>query len=123
MKLERWECFVNASGKRSSVDARPGHGGGPHRPARHGPCGHGAGPRLRAGDQVLVIAHGNSLRALCRVLDVLSEAEVESLNIPTGQPLLYRFTPSLMPLVRGGQYLNPMAAKTAAALVAAAGGT
>lgn len=80
-------------------------------------------PRLREGQDVLVIAHGNSLRALCRVLDRLSDAEVEALNIPTGHPLLYRFTPNLVPLVRGGEYLNPLAARIAAALVAAAGGT
>ncbi|WP_024366832.1 2,3-bisphosphoglycerate-dependent phosphoglycerate mutase [Arthrobacter sp. TB 26] len=79
--------------------------------------------RLRAGEDVLVVGHGNSLRALCRVLDRLSDAEVESLNIPTGHPLLYRFTPDLAPMVRGGEYLNPLAARTAAALVAAAGGT
>jgi 2,3-bisphosphoglycerate-dependent phosphoglycerate mutase len=79
--------------------------------------------RLRAGESVLVVGHGNSLRALCRVLDRLSDAEVEALNIPTGHPLLYRFTPDLVPLVRGGAYLNPLAARTAAALVAAAGGT
>jgi 2,3-bisphosphoglycerate-dependent phosphoglycerate mutase len=79
--------------------------------------------RLQAGEDVLVVGHGNSLRALCRVLDRLSDAEVEALNIPTGHPLLYRFTPDLAPLVRGGEYLNPLAARTAAALVAAAGGT
>ena len=79
--------------------------------------------RLRAGEDVLVIGHGNSLRALCRVLDRLSDAEVEALNIPTGHPLLYRFTRDLAPLVPGGEYLNPLAARTAAALVAAAGGT
>ncbi|WP_104173629.1 2,3-diphosphoglycerate-dependent phosphoglycerate mutase [Arthrobacter sp. Y81] len=80
-------------------------------------------PRIRAGEHVLVIGHGNSLRALCLVLDGLSHAEVESLNIPTGHPLAYRFTAGLMPVVRGGEYLNPLAARTAAALVAAAGGT
>lgn len=80
-------------------------------------------PALRAGKDVLVIGHGNSLRALCRVLDRLTDAEVEALNIPTGHPLLYRFSPDLVPLVRGGEYLNPLAARTAAALVAAAGGT
>ncbi|MDN4643904.1 2,3-bisphosphoglycerate-dependent phosphoglycerate mutase [Arthrobacter sp. PsM3] len=79
--------------------------------------------RLRAGDDVLVIGHGNSLRALCFVLDGLSHAEVEALNVPTGHPLLYRFTRDLAPLVRRGEYLNPLAARTAAALVAAAGGT
>ncbi|MCB5292419.1 2,3-bisphosphoglycerate-dependent phosphoglycerate mutase [Arthrobacter sp. SO3] len=79
--------------------------------------------RLREGEDVLVIGHGNSLRALCFVLDRLSHAEVEELNLPTGQPLVYRFTPDLAPMVRGGEYLNPLAARTAAALVAAAGGT
>jgi 2,3-bisphosphoglycerate-dependent phosphoglycerate mutase len=80
-------------------------------------------PRIRAGEDVLLIGHGNSLRALCLVLDRLSHAEVEALNIPTGHPLLYRFTPELVPLVRCGVYLNPLAARTAADLVAAAGGT
>jgi 2,3-bisphosphoglycerate-dependent phosphoglycerate mutase len=80
-------------------------------------------PRILAGEDVLVIGHGNSLRALCFVLDGLFHAEVEALNIPTGHPLLYRFAPELVPLVRGGKYLNPLAARTAAALVAAAGGT
>jgi 2,3-bisphosphoglycerate-dependent phosphoglycerate mutase len=80
-------------------------------------------PRIRAGEDLLVIGHGNSLRALCLVLDRLSHAEVEALNIPTGHPLAYRFSPGLVPLVRRGEYLNPAAARTAAALVAAAGGT
>lgn len=80
-------------------------------------------PRIRAGEDVLVIGHGNSLRVLCLVLDGLSHAEVEALNIPTGHPLLYRFSPHLVPVVRCGVYLNPLAARTAAALVAAAGGT
>jgi 2,3-bisphosphoglycerate-dependent phosphoglycerate mutase len=80
-------------------------------------------PRILAGEDVLVIGHGNSLRALCLVLDRLTHAEVEALNIPTGHPLAYRFAPDLVPVVRGGEYLNPLAARTAAALVAAAGGT
>jgi 2,3-bisphosphoglycerate-dependent phosphoglycerate mutase len=80
-------------------------------------------PRLEAGADVLVVGHGNSLRALCCVLDRLTEGEVEALNIPTGHPLLYRFTPGMVPVVRGGEYLDPLAARTAAALVAAAGGT
>ena len=80
-------------------------------------------PDILAGKDVLVIGHGNSLRALCLVLDGLSHAEVEALNIPTGHPLAYHFTPALAPVVRGGEYLNPLAARTAAALVAAAGGT
>ena len=80
-------------------------------------------PRIRAGEDVLVIGHGNSLRALCLVLDRLSHTEVEALNIPTGHPLVYRFAPDLVPVVRGGEYLDPLAARTAATLVAAAGGT
>lgn len=80
-------------------------------------------PRLLAGQDVLVVGHGNSLRGLCFVLDGLTGAEVEALNIPTGHPLLYRFSPDLAPAVRGGEYLSPFAARTAAALVAAAGGT
>lgn len=80
-------------------------------------------PRIRTGEDVLVIGHGNSLRALCLVVDGLSHAEVEALNIPTGHPLVYRFGPGLVPLVRGGEYMNPAAARTAAALVAATGGT
>lgn len=80
-------------------------------------------PRILAGEDLLVIGHGNSLRALCLVLDGLSHDEVEALNIPTGHPLVYRFTPDLKLLVRGGHYLNPQAALAAAALVAAAGGT
>jgi 2,3-bisphosphoglycerate-dependent phosphoglycerate mutase len=80
-------------------------------------------PGFVRGEDVLVIGHGNSLRALCLVLDRLSHAEVEALNIPTGHPLAYRFAPDLVPLVPGGEYLNPLAARTAAALVAAAGGT
>ncbi|HEY8701831.1 MAG TPA: 2,3-diphosphoglycerate-dependent phosphoglycerate mutase, partial [Arthrobacter sp.] len=79
-------------------------------------------PRIREGGDVLVIGHGNSLRALCLVVDRLSHAEVEALNIPTGHPLVYRFAPDLVPVARGGEYLNPPAARTAAALVAAAGG-
>jgi 2,3-bisphosphoglycerate-dependent phosphoglycerate mutase len=80
-------------------------------------------PRIRAGEDVLVIGHGNSLRALCLVLDGLRHAEVEALNIPTGHPLVYRLSADLVPGVRGGKYLNPLAARTAAAMVAAAGGT
>jgi 2,3-bisphosphoglycerate-dependent phosphoglycerate mutase len=80
-------------------------------------------PRIRAGEDVLVIGHGNSLRALCLVLDRLSHAEVEALNIPTGHPLAYHFRPDLVPVARSGEYLNPLARRTAAALVAAVGGT
>lgn len=80
-------------------------------------------PLLLQGETVLCVGHGNSLRALCLLLDGLSDAEVEGLNIPTGQPLVYRFDCSTLPVPRGGRYLNPLAARTAAERVAAEGGT
>lgn len=80
-------------------------------------------PPLLGGETVLCVGHGNSLRALSFLLDGLSEAEVEALNIPTGQPLVYRFDGWGLPFLRGGRYLNPLAARTAADQVAAEGGT
>jgi len=59
---------------------------------------------LRAGRVVLVVAHGNSLRALVMHLDKLSEAEVLELNIPTGVPLVYDLGPDLEPT--GSRYLG-----------------
>lgn len=81
------------------------------------------GPELHRHRTVLVVAHGNSLRALCLILDALTHGEVEDLNIPTGQPLVYRFTEALVPAVRGGTYLDPEAARAGAARIAAEGGT
>ncbi len=78
-------------------------------------------PDLRAGETVLVVAHGNSLRALVKHLDGLGGAEVVGLNIPTGEPLRYDLTDDLRPVVRGGTYLDAQAAGTAAAAVAAQG--
>ncbi len=78
-------------------------------------------PDLRAGERVLVAAHGNSLRALVKHLDRLSEAAVVSLNIPTGIPLVYELDDDLRPTVEGGEYLDPAAAAEAAAAVAAQG--
>lgn len=78
-------------------------------------------PQLRTGATVLVVAHGNSLRALVTVLDHLTDAEIERLNIPTGAPLRYDFDAALRPLVRGGTYLNPQAALSKAELVAVEG--
>ena len=78
-------------------------------------------PDLRAGETVLVAAHGNSLRALVKHLDGLSEEEVVGLNIPTAQPLRYELDDELRPTVRGGEYLDPDAAAAAAAAVAAQG--
>ena len=76
---------------------------------------------LRAGKTVLVTAHGNSLRALVKHLDGISDADIAELNIPTGIPLVYHLDADMRPIVPGGQYLDPEAAKTAAAAVAAQG--
>ena len=78
-------------------------------------------PDLRAGRTVLLAAHGNSLRALVKHLDGISDADIAGLNIPTGIPLRYDLDEELQPTVRGGTYLDPDAAATAAAAVAAQG--
>jgi 2,3-bisphosphoglycerate-dependent phosphoglycerate mutase len=67
-------------------------------------------PDLRSGRVVLVAAHGNSLRALVKHLDGLSDEAVIGLNIPTGIPLLYELDDSMTPVTAGGQYLDPDAA-------------
>jgi 2,3-bisphosphoglycerate-dependent phosphoglycerate mutase len=77
---------------------------------------------LACGRVPLVVAHGNSLRALCMHLDQLTAEDVAVLNIPTGMPLRYDLGPDLRPLVRGGTYLDPAAAAAGAAEVAAQGG-
>ena len=78
-------------------------------------------PDLRAGHTVLVVAHGNSLRALVKHLDGLTEEQVVGLNIPTGIPLLYELDEDLRPVTAGGAYLDPEAAASAVAAVAAQG--
>ncbi|OBC11614.1 phosphoglyceromutase [Mycobacterium sp. 852013-50091_SCH5140682] len=78
-------------------------------------------PDLKAGKTVLVAAHGNSLRALVKYLDGMSDDEVVGLNIPTGIPLRYDLDENLKPLVVGGEYLDPEAAAAGAAAVAAQG--
>jgi 2,3-bisphosphoglycerate-dependent phosphoglycerate mutase len=75
-------------------------------------------PDLTSGRVVLVAAHGNSLRALVKHLDGISDEDIAALNIPTGMPLVYRLDDSLAPTVPGGEYLDPEAAATAAAAVA-----
>jgi 2,3-bisphosphoglycerate-dependent phosphoglycerate mutase len=67
-------------------------------------------PDLRAGRVVLVAAHGNSLRALVKHLDGLSDEEVVGLNIPTGIPLRYDLDEQMKPVKAGGDYLDPDAA-------------
>ena len=75
-------------------------------------------PDLRAGEVVMVAAHGNSLRALVKHLDGLTDEQVVALNIPTGQPLRYELDEELQPTDPGGEYLDPEAAAAAAAAVA-----
>ena len=78
-------------------------------------------PDLAAGRTVLVVAHGNSLRALVKHLDGIGDAEIAELNIPTGIPLSYDIGPDFRPKVPGGQYLDPRAAVAAAEAVRAQG--
>jgi len=73
---------------------------------------------LIAGKTVLVTAHGNSLRALVKHLDAVSDDEIAELNIPTGIPLVYKLDANFKPLVPGGEYLDPEAAAAGAAAVA-----
>jgi 2,3-bisphosphoglycerate-dependent phosphoglycerate mutase len=76
-------------------------------------------PDLRTGATVLVAAHGNSLRALVKYLDAISDEAIAGLNIPTGIPLRYDLDPvTLRPVTPGGSYLDPEAAAQAAAAVA-----
>ena len=75
-------------------------------------------PDLRAGKTTLVVAHGNSLRALVKHLDGMSEEAVVSLNIPTGIPLVYGLDGEMRPVQIGGEYLDPDAAASAIQAVA-----
>ena len=77
-------------------------------------------PDLVDGKTVLVTAHGNSLRALVKHLDGISDDDIAELNIPTGIPLVYRLDEDLNPL-GPGEYLDPEAAAAGAAAVAAQG--
>jgi 2,3-bisphosphoglycerate-dependent phosphoglycerate mutase len=74
-------------------------------------------PELRAGRRVLITAHGNSLRALVKHLDGISDEEIPELNIPTGIPLVYELDESMRPL-RSGYLGDPEAARAAAEAVA-----
>ena len=73
---------------------------------------------LRDGKMVLVAAHGNSLRALVKHLDGISDDDIAALNIPTGMPLVYELDDDFQPITPGGRYLDPEAAAEAAAAVA-----
>lgn len=75
-------------------------------------------PDLKSGKTVLVAAHGNSLRAVVKHLDGISDQDIVGLNIPTGMPLVYQLDEGLKPITPGGEYLDPEAAKAAAEAVA-----
>lgn len=75
-------------------------------------------PDLQSGKIVLVTAHGNSLRALVKHLDGISDADIAGLNIPTGIPLFYELNEKLQPIKAGGEYLDPQAAQIAISAVA-----
>ncbi len=67
--------------------------------ARFLPYWHGTiAPAIRAGQQVIIAAHGNSLRALIKYLDEVSDRDIVELNIPTGQPLVYELNNDLKPI-------------------------
>jgi 2,3-bisphosphoglycerate-dependent phosphoglycerate mutase len=71
---------------------------------------------LKAGKNVLVVAHGNSLRAVVKMLDNVSEADITELNIPTGVPLVYELNDEIKP-VKSGYLGDPEAIKAAAEAV------
>jgi 2,3-bisphosphoglycerate-dependent phosphoglycerate mutase len=75
-------------------------------------------PDLRTGQTVLVVAHGNSLRAMVKHLDGISDDAITKLNIPTGIPLRYDLDANLQPTTRGGTYLDPDAATASIEAVA-----
>ena len=73
---------------------------------------------LRSGKVVLVTAHGNSIRAILKHIDGISDADIAGVNIPTGIPLLYEFDKDFKPVKKGGEYLDPAAAQAAITAVA-----
>lgn len=73
---------------------------------------------MRKGLRTLVVAHGNSIRAIAKHIDCISDEEIAKLNIPTGIPLLYRFDDDFEPTKKGGEYLDPVAARVAIEAVA-----
>ena len=73
---------------------------------------------LRQAKTVLVVAHGNSIRAIVKHLACISDTDIAEVNIPTGIPLLYRFDDDFEPIIKEGEYLDPEAAKESIAAVA-----
>ncbi|MDO4665700.1 MAG: phosphoglyceromutase [Actinomycetaceae bacterium] len=64
-------------------------------------------PELKTGKTVLIAAHGNSLRAIVKHLDGISDEDIVGVNIPTGVPLYYELDQDLKPITKGGRYLDP----------------
>ena len=73
---------------------------------------------LRQAKTVLVVAHGNSIRAIVKHLACISDSDIAEVNIPTGIPLLYRFDDDFEPIIKEGEYLDAEAAKESIAAVA-----
>ena len=73
-------------------------------------------PAIRRGERVIIVAHGNSLRALVKYLDDISDDDIVELNIPTGMPLVYELDADLRKV--SSRYLDEAAAKAAAEAVA-----
>jgi 2,3-bisphosphoglycerate-dependent phosphoglycerate mutase len=69
-------------------------------------------PDLRTGGSVLVVSHGNTLRALVKHLEAIPDDRIAGLEIPTGIPLVYQLAPDLRPDALGGQCLDPHAARS-----------
>jgi 2,3-bisphosphoglycerate-dependent phosphoglycerate mutase len=74
-------------------------------------------PDLRAGGCVLIVSHGNTLRALVKHLESIPDDQVAGLELPTGIPLVYELGPDLRPVAPGGKYLDPDAANEATAAI------
>ena len=79
-------------------------------------------PDLRAGGCVLVVSHGNTLRALVKHLESIPDDQIDELDIPTGIPLVYELGPDMHPDALGGQYLDPHAAREAIEAIRNQGG-
>ncbi|MDR2538174.1 MAG: phosphoglyceromutase [Bifidobacteriaceae bacterium] len=75
-------------------------------------------PDLTNAKTVIVAAHGNSLRALVKHLDQISDADISKLNLPTGIPLFYELDANFRPIKPGGEYLDPEAAAASIQAVA-----
>ena len=75
-------------------------------------------PDLQLDRTVLVVAHGNSIRALIKYLDTISDDDIVELNVPTGIPLHYQLDPTNLRPLGAGTYLDPTAAAAAIAAVA-----